>query len=82
MPEIVPLIEAYYQKPENWVGGSLHVVLDDYNLDDDCIKHCRDLAAERGDADGVALSTALLQMTPTQRRVAAARADKYGLGAR
>lgn len=76
---VIPLIEAYYRKPGNEVGGNMHVVLDDYNLEDWCIAYCRDRSAELNDDDGVRLASLLLQMTGTQRRVASTRADKYGM---
>jgi hypothetical protein len=34
VPEVLPLVRAYYRKPENIVGGSLHLVLDDANVED------------------------------------------------
>jgi hypothetical protein len=72
VPQLVPLIRAYYAKPGNLVGGNLHAVLDDGNLADGHIEWCLARARDEGDADGVLLAELLLQMTPTQRRKLAA----------
>jgi hypothetical protein len=73
--QVIPLIEAYYRKPGNSVGGNLHVVLDDTNLDNGCIESCLQCAVDRNDADGATLAAMLLQMTQTQRRVAIRKAN-------
>lgn len=73
VPEVAELARAYYEKPGNGCGGSLHIVLDDGNLEDGHIEFCRTYAAERDDADGVRLAELLLQMTPTQRHKVYAR---------
>jgi hypothetical protein len=67
VPDVVPLVRAYYGKPGNEAGGSLHIVLDDCNVDDADVRFCRDTAAERDDDDGVALADILLTMSKTQR---------------
>ena len=68
IPEILPLIQAYYQKPGNCNGGSLHIVLEDCNLKDSDVQFCIDYAKEKGDADGMALAEKLLLMSKTQRK--------------
>ena len=30
--DVLPLVEEYYRKPGNMVGGNLHVVLEDHNI--------------------------------------------------
>ncbi|MGK3981344.1 hypothetical protein WMF38_57635 [Sorangium sp. So ce118] len=67
VPDVLPLVRAYYAKPGNGAGGSLHVVLDDGNVDDDSLRLCEERAEERGDRDGAALAKALLRMSKTQR---------------
>lgn len=67
VPEVRALAEAYYEKPGNECGGSLHIVLDDGNVEDGCVTFCEQWAHERGDNDGVALARLLIQMTRTQR---------------
>lgn len=67
VPGVLPLVRAYCAKPGNGVGGSLHIVLEDQNVDDSHVEFCRKWAAERGDTEGVALAETLLRMTKTQR---------------
>jgi hypothetical protein len=67
VPEVLPLVEAYYALPGNSVGGSLHVVLDDGNVEDDHVRSCLEYARERGDKEGVELAEVLLRMSRTQR---------------
>jgi len=38
--KIIDLIQQIYQQPGGAVGGNLHIVLDDYNVDDDSILWC------------------------------------------
>ena len=68
MPEVIPLVRAYYAKSGNNVGGSLHIVLEDGNVSDSNVEFCREWAEEREDHDGVALAKLLLRMSRTQRR--------------
>lgn len=42
--EAIPLIGDVYKY--HLAGGALHIVLDDWNLDDNDIKHCRDYVAD------------------------------------
>lgn len=60
LPDVLPRVRAYR-------GDSLHVVLDDQNVSDMDVAFCRDYAAERGDAEGVALAETLLAMSRSQR---------------
>jgi len=48
VPELAPLIDAFYGFPQNGVGGVLHIVLDDQNIDDDSVKFCIE-SAHAGD---------------------------------
>lgn len=68
VPEVLPIVRAYYAKPGNLCGGSLHIVIDDGNIEDSHVRLCRAWAGKRGDADGVALADLLLAMSKTQRR--------------
>lgn len=65
VPQVLPFVRAYYN--DHSVGGSLHIVLDDGNLEDGHIRFCIDSANERGDAAGAMLGRLLLEMTRTQR---------------
>lgn len=68
VPEVLKLVQAYYAKPGNGVGGSLHIVLDDGNLHNDHILYCREYAREKKDEDGIILADLLLLMSKTQRK--------------
>jgi hypothetical protein len=51
----------------NPAGGSLHIVLEDLNLDDDSVRFCLEFAAENRDVQGLELAEMLLRMSKTQR---------------
>jgi hypothetical protein len=57
------MIREYYALPGNGAGGSLHIVLDDGNIETGHIKYCREYAVERGDWRGVLIADALLART-------------------
>jgi len=61
------MARAYYAKYGNECGGSLHVVLDDGNVDDDSVRFCCNWAADNQDADGVDLANKLLTITEDMR---------------
>jgi hypothetical protein len=67
VPEVLPMMRAYAATEGNEVGGSLHIVLDDGNVDDSSVKWCIEYAKEREDAAGVELGEMLLRMSRTQR---------------
>lgn len=66
VPEVLPLVRGYYSK--NPVGGNLHVVLDDGNVDDSHVRFCIDQASAAGDTEGLRLGMLLLRMSRTQRK--------------
>lgn len=68
IPDVYPFVLAYYAKPGNSVGGNLHLVLEDGNVSDRDVAYCREIALERGDADGADLAERLMGMSKTQRR--------------
>lgn len=68
IPEVIPLCREYYAKPGNCSGGSLHIVLEDGNIEDSHVRFCIEFAREEGDPDGVALAETLLSMSKTQRK--------------
>ena len=74
--EILPVVRAYYAKPNNGVGGSLHIVLEDGNIETSHIEFCMEYARENNDPDGVVLAKLLMKMSRTQRRKLYG-ADKY-----
>jgi len=67
IPEILPLLKAYGEKDGNEVGGNLHIVLDDGNVNDSDVVFCLERAKETNDVDGVKLAELLLKMSKTQR---------------
>lgn len=68
LPDVAAMFRAYYQQPGNGAWGSLHIVLDDGNTDDDSVRLCIGFAQERGDTEGERLANILLAMSRTQRR--------------
>lgn len=68
VPGLLPRVHAYRNLPENGVGGSLHIVLDDGNIRDSDLRFCLDYALTKGDTEGAALARLLLGMTKTQRK--------------
>jgi hypothetical protein len=62
---LIALIRGYYEKNE--AGGSLHIALDDGNLDDDAIWWCVEWAAKRKDLVGVQIACWLLALSEEVR---------------
>ena len=67
VPEVLPLAECYYGLPGNGVGGSLHIVLDDENIENGHVLFCWEQAIHTGDGPGEYLAWLLLGMSETQR---------------
>lgn len=65
VPDVYPAFLEYARRNPCW--GSLHVVLEDDNHDDDSVKGCIDWADVRDDVEGARLARVLLRMSPTQR---------------
>lgn len=65
LPEVRPLVEAFYALPDNGAGGDLHIVLDDGNYGRDSIQWCITIAK-----DSVTrwLGHVLLMLSNSQRR--------------
>jgi len=68
IPEVIPLFKEYLSKPGNGVGGSLHIVTDDFNVEDCHIQYCIDYAKQKGENEAVKLGDFLLHMSKTQRK--------------
>lgn len=66
--QLIKAAKAYYAIPNNGVGGSLHIVLDDENIEDCHINWCIDYAMANDDNEGVLLGKMLLGASYTQRR--------------
>lgn len=78
IPDVWPLVVAYYAKPGNGAGGNLHIVLDDGNVCDESVRFCLKEAKNKSDNDGVALAEKLLLMSKTQRKKLHGMPGKYG----
>ena len=68
VPEVLPIVWAFCEEPGNEVGGRLHVVLEDGNVEDCWLKECAADARAAGDWDAAALTLLLLACSKTQRR--------------
>lgn len=75
IPDVIPMIREYYKT--NPVGGSLHIVLDDYNWHPCHVRWCKNYATEEGDTAGAALADMLLLLSKTQLRKLARRGGWY-----
>ena len=64
-PEIYERFKEYHEENPAW--GSLHIVLDDANLEDSHVEFCVQWAEQRGDFEGAALARLLLRLSKTQR---------------
>jgi hypothetical protein len=65
LPEMLPLLGAYYACPGNDNGGDLHIITEDGNIADQHVRWC----AEHGRTPiGRALGELLLRMSLTQRK--------------
>jgi hypothetical protein len=67
VPEVAPIVWDYGHLPGNGCGGSLHIVLDDENIEDEHVRFCIDYALANGDLAGARLGAVLLSMSKTQR---------------
>lgn len=80
VPEVMPLVDAYYQFDGCGVGGVLHCVLDDYNVEDDMMPeqdYCLSSDRHNGpDVPGWMLTQLITLMSVTQR-LKLARASHY-----
>jgi hypothetical protein len=65
LPEVRPLIDAYYALPGNGAGGELHCVLDDHNYERCHIRSTLDRAQKE---ETKALCRVLLMLSNSQRR--------------
>lgn len=71
VPDVLPFIRSIYAR--NVAGCCLHVVTDDYNVDDDFVEHSIERARELGHADCLKAAEMLAAMTTTQRLKASRR---------
>lgn len=90
--EVMPLVNAFYAFDGNACGGSLHIVLDDENIEDGHVDYC--IAYAQGkpetrhdqsqqyphDVKGELLGRLIRMMSKTQRGKLASAHDGYGYG--
>lgn len=62
---LAEMVDAYYEK--NSTGGSLHITLDDNNIEGHHVLFCLRWAEHYGDAEGVILAEALLDLDYAER---------------
>jgi hypothetical protein len=65
--EVLQQALAYLGKPGNENGGSLHIALEDGNMEYDHVQFCLGYAQGNGEDDGELLARSLLNMTEAQR---------------
>lgn len=65
IPDVIDRFKAYHLDNPCW--GSLHIVLDDINIQNSHVEFCIDYANQNNDKEGEALARILLQMSKSQR---------------
>jgi len=74
---IQAISDVYKQNPS---GGNLHIVIDDWNLENDHIRFCRDKAPSPNDPLTYAeqrCASVLLEMTESERAAALAKYEGF-----
>lgn len=66
--QVAPLIAWYYTLPGCSVGGALHVVLDDFNVEDRHVIWASGYASGQGDTCGAELAGLLERMSEADRQ--------------
>lgn len=65
---LIRRVQKYYEVYGNECGGSLHIVLDDGNIEDDHILFCQEGAKEREDILGEKIAESLLKLSMRDRQ--------------
>lgn len=63
--KLYPEFIKYHEKFGAW--GSLHIVLEDSNLETRSVEYCKKHAIEKNDLEGIKLAEYLLNMSKSQR---------------
>jgi hypothetical protein len=66
LPEVRPIIDAWYARPENGAGGELHVILDDNNMERGFL--IGTIADDHHTDEAKWICNVLLMLTPSQKR--------------
>lgn len=64
---VLPLVRALYASPEGGAGCCLHIVVDDYNVEDSHVAFCEEYARRQGHDACERLAVLLRAMTRGQR---------------
>lgn len=75
IPEVVERFALYHQRNAAW--GSLHIVLDDNNIDDSSVEFCAGYAQDDKDTEGEELAEILLKMSKSQRLRLPGKVDEF-----
>lgn len=67
IPEVLPLVKAWYAKPGNGCGGLFHIMLEDGNHEQVWAVKALEAAQSSSDPEAIALASLLVAMSPTQR---------------
>jgi len=67
VPDVIQDVWDLYATKHGNVGGCLHIVLDDDNVEDSSVRFCIDYAKEKGCEVCLPLAEKLLTMSETQR---------------
>lgn len=68
LPEVIPLVRAWYALPGNGAGGMFHIIIDDGNYEQHFANSALKEARETGDPVAIELAEKLAAMSSTQRR--------------
>lgn len=63
----VELLSKFKSVEGNGVGGTLHIILDDLNVEDRNVWWCLEYAKSKGDELGAELAREMVAMSKTQR---------------
>lgn len=62
--DVLARFATYHRQHPAW--GSLHIVLDDENIDDESVQWCQRYATQEGDSEGAELAAILLTLSKSQ----------------
>ena len=65
--QVCDLVREFRAQPGNEVGGTLHIVLDDLNVDNGSVEYCLHTAIAAEDQPGVLIARLMLECSKTQR---------------
>lgn len=77
--DFIDLVKVYYSKTGNSCGGSLHIVLDDENIEDSHVSWCAGYACGKGDEEGHDIASLMELMTIEQRERVVSNYEDYAL---